>query len=33
MLTVKVIGRQWYWQYALKESVDFSLRKQTEKLL
>ena len=33
MLTVKVIGRQWYWQYAQKESVDFSLRKQTEKLL
>ena len=33
MQTVKVIGRQWYWQYALKESVDFSLRKQTEKQL
>lgn len=33
MQTVKVIGRQWYWQYALKESVDLSLRKQTEKLL
>ena len=33
MLTVKVIGRQWYWQYALTESVDFSLRKQTEKQL
>lgn len=32
-LTVKVIGRQWYWQYALRESVDFCLRKQTEKLL
>lgn len=33
MLTVKVIGRQRYWQYALKESVDLSLRKQTEKQL
>jgi hypothetical protein len=28
---VKVIGRQWYWQYALKESVDLSLKKQTDK--
>ncbi len=33
MLTVKVIGRQRYWQYALKESVDLSQRKQTEKQL
>lgn len=33
MQTVKVIGRQWYWQYRLSERVDFSLRKQTEKLL
>ncbi len=33
MLTVKVVGRQWYWQYALRESVDFSLRKQREILL
>lgn len=33
MLTVKVIGRQWYWQYALRESVDFSLRKQRDLLL
>ena len=33
MQTVKVIGRQRYWQYALKESVDFSLRNQTEKQL
>lgn len=33
LLTVKVIGRQWYWQYRMKESVDFYLRKETEKLL
>lgn len=33
MQTVKVIGRQWYWQYAQRESVDFSQRKQTEKQL
>lgn len=32
-LTVKVIGRQWYWSYALRETVDFSQRKSTEKLL
>jgi cytochrome c oxidase subunit 2 len=32
-LTVKVIGRQWYWSYAMRESVDFSVRKATEKLL
>ena len=25
-LTVKVVGRQWYWQYAMRESVDFSVR-------
>jgi len=31
LLTVKVIGRQWYWQYRMKESVDFYLRKETEK--
>lgn len=31
-LTVKVIGRQWYWSYAMRESVDFSVRKTTEKL-
>lgn len=31
--TVKVIGRQWYWQYRIKESVDFYQRKETEKLL
>ena len=33
MQTVKVIGRQRYWQYRQKESVDFSQRKQTEKQL
>lgn len=33
LLTVKVIGRQWYWQYRMKESVDFYQRKETEKLL
>lgn len=33
LLTVKIIGRQWYWQYRMKESVDFYLRKDTEKLL
>ena len=33
MQTVKVIGRQWYWSYALSEAVDYSLRKQTEKQL
>jgi heme/copper-type cytochrome/quinol oxidase subunit 2 len=32
-LTVKVIGRQWYWSYAIRESVDFSVSKRTEKLL
>jgi heme/copper-type cytochrome/quinol oxidase subunit 2 len=25
-LTVKAVGRQWYWQYAMRESVDFSVR-------
>lgn len=33
MLTVKVIGRQWYWSYSLADQVDFSQRKQTEKQL
>lgn len=33
MQTVKVIGRQWYWQYRLKESVDWSQRKQAEQQL
>jgi heme/copper-type cytochrome/quinol oxidase subunit 2 len=31
MLTVKVIGRQWYWSYAITDTVDLSLRKSTEK--
>jgi heme/copper-type cytochrome/quinol oxidase subunit 2 len=32
-LTVKVIGKQWYWSYRLKESVHLTLSKQAENLL
>lgn len=32
-LTVKVIGRQWYWSYAMREAVDFSVSKNRENLL
>lgn len=32
-LTVKIVGRQWYWSYRLKESVHLTLSKSAENLL
>lgn len=32
-LTVKVTGRQWYWSYSMKESVQMNLCKTAENLL